>query len=150
LNIVSKAEARATGATYYFTGVSCPKGHVAARYVSCKACKVCSKQRTRDAKKVRAYLTANKDRIREQARKHAGLPTPTRETPRRCECCGGPGGKLAMALDHCHSTGAFRGWLCGKCNCAIGKLGDNEEGLQRALAYLQTFRTTNDFSWMDA
>ena len=40
-------------------------------------------------------------------------------------------------VDHCHSTGYVRGLLCWNCNTALGKLGDTEEGVQRALSYLQ-------------
>lgn len=46
-----------------------------------------------------------------------------------------------MSLDHCHHTGLFRGWLCGKCNTAIGKLGDTLEGVKRAVAYLEKYGT---------
>lgn len=40
-------------------------------------------------------------------------------------------------VDHCHVTGHVRGLLCAGCNTAIGKLGDNVEGLKRALSYLE-------------
>jgi coenzyme F420-reducing hydrogenase beta subunit len=41
-----------------------------------------------------------------------------------------------LCVDHCHETGKVRGLLCRQCNSAIGKLGDNAAGLQRALSYL--------------
>lgn len=53
-----------------------------------------------------------------------------------CQCC-----KLDaqyLVLDHDHETGNFRGWLCRNCNQGIGKLGDNIQGLQKAMAYLQS------------
>lgn len=31
----------------------------------------------------------------------------------------------------------FRGVLCMECNSALGKLGDNEEGLIKALKYIR-------------
>lgn len=68
-------------------------------------------------------------------KKHS-LPTPTRIEPSICECCGRADRK-ALALDHCHATGAFRGWLCSRCNLGIGNLGDTIECVERALAYLK-------------
>tara|TARA_B100000683_G_scaffold272822_1_gene316860 strand:- start:356 stop:865 length:510 start_codon:yes stop_codon:yes gene_type:complete len=52
-----------------------------------------------------------------------------------CQNCGKKNEKLVF--DHCHKTGAFRGWLCYQCNSAIGNLGDDLRGLQRAAKYLR-------------
>ena len=52
-----------------------------------------------------------------------------------CNCCGYESDKLQ--LDHDRHTLQFRGWLCSKCNTGIGKLGDNIQGLNKALAYLR-------------
>jgi hypothetical protein len=55
-----------------------------------------------------------------------------------CAICGGlPGGRW-YHLDHDHETGRARGFLCGRCNKGLGLLGDNIEGLERALAYLKS------------
>ncbi len=51
-----------------------------------------------------------------------------------CQCCGST--STTLVLDHCHATGAFRGWLCQRCNTCIGGLGDTMEALQRAITYL--------------
>jgi hypothetical protein len=40
-------------------------------------------------------------------------------------------------VDHDHETGAIRGLLCKHCNSSLGKLGDNLEGLMRAVDYLK-------------
>ncbi len=53
----------------------------------------------------------------------------------RCDCCGRKPRKLVV--DHDHKTGIVRGLLCQGCNPAIGKLGDDVAGLQRAIDYLQ-------------
>lgn len=66
-----------------------------------------------------------------------GYPVPTREMPPTCELCSAAPRTRALHLDHDHVTGKFRGWLCAKCNTGIGKLGDNVEGLRRAIAYLE-------------
>lgn len=55
--------------------------------------------------------------------------------PDTCECCGKVPSK--WVLDHDHKTNQFRGWLCDKCNTGIGSLGDNLDGLSRAVLYLQ-------------
>ena len=55
-----------------------------------------------------------------------------------CGICGGPprnGG--SFDIDHDHSTDEFRGFLCGRCNKGLGLLGDTEESIERALAYLR-------------
>lgn len=40
-------------------------------------------------------------------------------------------------IDHCHETGRTRGILCMKCNVGLGMLGDNEEGLLKAISYIK-------------
>jgi hypothetical protein len=42
-------------------------------------------------------------------------------------------------IDHCHRTKAIRGILCARCNTGLGKLGDDIEGIRRALEYLERF-----------
>jgi hypothetical protein len=49
-----------------------------------------------------------------------------------------------LHLDHCHVTGSFRGWLCGKCNTGLGMLGDNIAGLKAAIAYLERAGMTHE------
>lgn len=55
------------------------------------------------------------------------------ERPERAERDGKP---IAMAMDHCHSTGKLRGVLCGNCNKALGKFEDNPDFLRNAIVYL--------------
>lgn len=73
------------------------------------------------------------------SRKRQGLPEPTRAVGFNCECCGIARSALVreLHLDHDHATGAFRGWLCSRCNVGIGMLGDDIAGLKRAIAYLE-------------
>lgn len=92
--------------------------------------------RANKAKRV-AYEKANRVRIRQRAQARRGLPKPLWACPAQCECCGRSPGVRALALDHCHDTGIFRGWLCGPCNTSIGVLGDSLSGLARAAAYLR-------------
>ena len=43
----------------------------------------------------------------------------------------------SWVLDHCHEKETFRGWLCHKCNRALGGFDDNVDTLKRAMSYLQ-------------
>ena len=75
--------------------------------------------------------------------------------PERCECCGKKNieslvvgekrcSKNKLLVDHCHETGEFRGWICRNCNQGIGKLGDDVEGLVKALNYLLRFKNKDN------
>lgn len=39
-------------------------------------------------------------------------------------------------LDHCHSSGILRGWLCRECNLGLGLFQDNKQVLKNAIKYL--------------
>ena len=60
-----------------------------------------------------------------------------------CECCGKEyiqqptKRKDSLCLDHDPVKGTFRGWICRQCNTAIGLLGDNLDGVKKAVSYLQ-------------
>ena len=85
-------------------------------------CRPCIKEREKDVRKIRKSAK------------------PMTEF---CECCGKKPEETSKArlkklvLDHDPITKKFRGWLCEDCNLAIGCLGDNIEGLNRALDYLK-------------
>lgn len=54
-----------------------------------------------------------------------------------CALCGRPPREgAALHVDHDHVTGAVRGLLCFRCNGGIGQLGENEELLAAAAAYV--------------
>lgn len=59
----------------------------------------------------------------------------------KCAICGsgarGWGRSLALVIDHCHDTGAVRGFLCAVCNTALGAFGDDPQRLRAAVAYLE-------------
>ena len=84
----------------------------AIRHAWCKSCQ--TKQRKQVAKLKKLY------------------PKPPSDTP--CDCCGKP--MKTPQLDHIHSEGKFRGWLCPACNRGIGGLGDTLEGVRKAEKYL--------------
>lgn len=42
-----------------------------------------------------------------------------------------------LVVDHCHSSGMNRGFLCSSCNTAIGHMKDNPEIIRAAIDYLR-------------
>lgn len=143
---ITRSAARMAGLTRYFTGTPCPHGHIAERLVSNCQCVPCGNAKVKaqakrnpgyHAKKTREWRRRNPEAVRNIHRRNRGLPAPTRPEPPACECCGAPPAGRALALDHDHGTGAFRGWLCFDCNTGIGRLGDNVAGIRRAIAYLE-------------
>jgi hypothetical protein len=50
----------------------------------------------------------------------------------------------SWVLDHCHETEAFRGWLCHKCNRALGGFDDNTRTLEKAINYLKGIKDETD------
>jgi RNase P subunit RPR2 len=43
-----------------------------------------------------------------------------------------------VVLDHDHSNGRVRGWICDSCNTGIGRFKDNISLLERAIIFLKT------------
>lgn len=144
----TRAEARAKNLNRYFTGKPCSKGHTALRFLT-GTCVECGKiavksweKRNPGKSKARMvrYYEANKDKVKanglKSKRKAMGIPEAPVPNPGICAICDRKG--RPMHLDHCHATGAFRGWLCHTCNLALGHLGDNISGLEKAIAYLRS------------
>jgi Recombination endonuclease VII len=152
---VEYAEAKRLGFKKYNTGRPCKRGHAVDRYTSTRTCTQCQyetlskwvrnhpekhREQGRDWQRRNAhrYTTAEyRAKFRDRWRSKRGFPTPTRPAPDNCECCDRKLEVGKFHLDHDHATGAFRGWLCNRCNLGIGQLGDSSEGLERALAYLR-------------
>jgi len=64
----------------------------------------------------------------------------------KCDVCGVPEVECQTLLniDHDHSTGCFRGWLCRRCNSALGYLNDNKEVILRLAEYIEQAEITSD------
>jgi hypothetical protein len=61
-----------------------------------------------------------------------------RMRPDRCDSCGEPNcARRSLHYDHNHVTGLFRGWLCHRCNTALGQMDDSVAKLQSLIKYLQ-------------
>jgi hypothetical protein len=60
-----------------------------------------------------------------------------------CAICGNPPsgtgrGGQRLHVDHCHSSNAVRGLLCGRCNTMLGLAKEDATVLASAIRYLQT------------
>lgn len=130
--MTARKAAMIAGDMQYNTGKPCGHGHHSPRYTTNGGCVVCVSNRAKEHYKNNPGASlASQRRIR-------GIPEPTRPDPGRCENCGDvPKTGTSLNIDHDHDSGKFRGWLCRNCNMAIGGLGDNMHGLERALAYLR-------------
>lgn len=62
----------------------------------------------------------------------------------KCKVCGGYGqkrgdGTEGLVLDHCHATGKPRAMLCGRCNAALGLLGESPERIKAMWDYARSW-----------
>jgi Recombination endonuclease VII len=143
---VSRDDAAREGKRRYFNGRPCSKGHVAEREVMSCTCVECHRLNAKDRRArspAKPRYRSKEDRRRNRPReieqqrtsreakrvKEAGRPKPS-----ICELCGNPG---RIVFDHCHASGAFRGWICDPCNQALGLVKDNPELLRKMAAYLE-------------
>tara|TARA_S200002703_G_scaffold128959_1_gene115849 strand:+ start:878 stop:1267 length:390 start_codon:yes stop_codon:yes gene_type:complete len=78
-------------------------------------CKECEKRINKDVANLRKYAPSK---------------------PEYCDCCGKKCEKFV--LDHDHELNKFRGWICDSCNIGISRLGDNLDGVMKAVQYLST------------
>jgi transposase-like protein len=79
--------------------------------------------------------------------------TPPPPADHKCPICGrthdevskyGGKKKTPWVLDHDHATGQFRGWICHKCNLALGNFNDCIDRLTNAVDYLNKSRIEHE------
>ena len=58
--------------------------------------------------------------------------------PRVCSVCLGARSRR-LVVDHDHKTNEIRGWLCDKCNLALGYLGDDADTIYRLAEYMNKY-----------
>lgn len=51
---------------------------------------------------------------------------------------------IRLAKDHDHSSGAWRGRLCGRCNIGLGHFKDDSKRLRRAAEYIEFWRMVHN------
>tara|TARA_Y100001937_G_scaffold5611_1_gene7430 strand:- start:147 stop:518 length:372 start_codon:yes stop_codon:yes gene_type:complete len=113
--------------------------------VETKVCKICKLEKPLDRfyqqgrksldNRCKACANEGKTWRRRERKKYEHLDTGF------CHCCGRKSDSLHF--DHDHNTKKYRGFLCHFCNTGIGKLGDNIEGVNRALRYLERHEEQN-------
>src|SRR5215475_13415727 len=96
-------------------------------------------ERIKDSQKKYNTKNPNRGMGRQRRMQEAAAGRPR---PDHCEICGAsdtPGlkGNGRIAFDHCHKTGAFRGWICSHCNKALGFAKDDPNILRKMIAYLE-------------
>jgi hypothetical protein len=108
--------------------------------VTAEGCRRCGEQReseftvcARSSRGVFRRKTCRSCRATTDAQKYR-LAATVGPRAHACEICRREG---PTELDHDHTTGAFRGWLCRPCNLGLGRLGDDVAGVRRAIAYLE-------------
>lgn len=75
-----------------------------------------------------SYIPHNYKRVSASQKRHA-----MKYKTKKCKTCGKFG---KTVLDHCHATGRVRGWLCDRCNLALGHVYDNIHTLRNLITYL--------------
>jgi len=58
-----------------------------------------------------------------------------RKRPDACDACGGNDG--GIVFDHCHTKGHPRGWICDRCNIALGCVKDSPDRLRKLIVYIE-------------
>jgi hypothetical protein len=101
----------------------------------CSICKSCRNYKLKDKRRHHTKYGLN-DAQYSSLKQHFG---------NRCGICGKTEkeNKRKLAIDHEHDSGRVRGILCRNCNAGIGLLGDNLQGVTKALQYLLNVGTFN-------
>jgi hypothetical protein len=108
-----------------------------------------ARNRDRKAATAKAWALANPARQRSHSRRRAtGASARLQATiwanqGGRCAICADPQEPRSANLDHCHTSGVVRGFLCAHCNRGLGGFRDRPELLRGAAAYLEVHQSTD-------
>lgn len=86
------------------------------------------------------FLKPYYNRYSKQYNKHIKEKLAGRKRPEQCEICGSLG---KICFDHDHITNKFRGWICLRCNVALGMVKDNSETLMALADYIKRSKANN-------
>jgi len=122
-------------------GVSKPLSEYFTNHIKYSSCKSCKNEKSKE------WARNNPDRVKQQRRKTRlktkyGLSVEQyasmlEQQHGGCYICGAVSNDRALAVDHCHTTGAVRKLLCTNCNTLIGQAKDNIDLLNKAINYLK-------------
>lgn len=112
------------------------------KYKKLNVCKTCDAKRRRE---YHANLTeeqkqqkANTQKIRDYKVKYGLTEEAAKQLADNREgCCEICEETKLMVVDHCHTSGLFRGLLCQQCNSVLGYAKDNIQTLEKAINYLR-------------
>lgn len=111
-----------------------------------------AKHKEREKAARRARVRANPEKYQAQQRRYYYGVAPETATAllasqeHRCAICKAdrPGGRGIWHLDHDHSDGQVRGFLCHKCNAGLGFFQDDPLLLELAAGYLRRCATLKE------
>ena len=88
------------------------------------------------------------DSERHRKKREAKWAKAAHPRPAACEICGTKGqefpSRKSLVFDHCHTSGEFRGWLCGRCNRVLGSCKDDAALLRKLADYLDAMDSTTE------
>lgn len=130
----SRREAQEAGASRYFTGAPCSRGHVAERLTRNASCVACDHRR--------APASKAEQKARDKFRKKYGVEIDVKfqmiaDQAGRCAICESA---EELFYDHCHATGFGRAALCRHCNMALGHAKDDPFLLRAMADYIEFHR----------
>ena len=161
---IDRATALAIGASHFYSGVPCRRGHLSKRTAlrdTCLECNAMASRKYKNTEKAATVYATRVKRLKESGEwtrgntsrllKHEyGITLAEYEvlfTKQNgvCAICERPEKTIdkkqnkarRLAVDHCHSTNKIRGLLCFECNTGIGKFGDNPQLIERAANYVR-------------
>lgn len=117
-----------------------------ARY--CKSCKGILNRISKKKHRERVNKENRKYRLHKKLKQHSA-PLELYEVlfvkqNGRCAICKTvPTAERRLAIDHCYTTNQVRGLLCFSCNTGLGHFRDNQDSLNNALEYLQSYLKLN-------
>ena len=107
-------------------------------------CRICSRlwKPSPEAIKIARKRTREWNRFKATGFTPEDFKTKLKEQGGVCAICGTDDpGKLDFCADHDHKTGTKRGVLCRKCNTGLGHFKDNIEVMERAIMYLNHYKS---------